>query len=100
MCKIYFMPKKNVFPYDFTIREFKYNKATYKVALTPELFPDGPDLDFTGNYLGILISSKRGTSTFELNKDHHLRWEPVPKGMDPGLIDELDKIIVEIRGKK
>ena len=87
----------DVLPYDFTLREFTYNGAQYKVALTPELYPDDEDLDFTGNWLCLLISSKKGTKSFQLKVDPHLKWQSEPKGMDPGLIDELDNIIQEIR---
>lgn len=87
-----------ILPHDFTVREFTYNGAQYKVVLTPELYADDGDLDFTGNYLGLLISSKKGTKSFELMVDPHSKWQSEPKGMDPGLIDELDKIINTLRG--
>ena len=81
----------------FIVHEFTYNRVHYKVILSPELYPDEGGLDFTGNYNGILISSNRGSKVFELYPDAHLRWEPNPKGMDPGIIDELDKIITAFR---
>ena len=87
----------NHFPYNFTIRDFTYNNVQYRVALTPELYPDEDGLDFTGNYCCVLISSAKGTKLFELLADPDKRWESEPKGVDPGLIDELDKIIQEIR---
>lgn len=96
---MYFMDNSATLPYDITIREFEYNGAQYKVALAPELYPDEDGLDFTGNYSGMLISSKKGTKTFELLVDPQVKWQTVPKGMDPGLVDELDKIIQEIRNK-
>ena len=91
------MPDNSRFPYYFTYREFEYNDTQYKISLTPELFPIDEDLDFTGNYLGLLISSEKGTLAFQLNADESTRWETEPKSMDPGLIDEIDKIIQEIR---
>ena len=84
-------------PYKFTVKSFEYNGIEYTVAISPELYPDEDGLDFTGNYIGILISSKKGTSNFELFPDAHTRWASEPKGIDPGIIDELDKIINEIR---
>ena len=84
------------FPYDFIIRDFEYNGVQYKVALTPELYPE-EGLEFTGSYHGILISASRGTKVFELMPDAHSKWETDPKSMDPGLIDILDGIITEIR---
>ena len=91
------MASENLSGFDFTLKEFAYNGVQYKVALTPELYTGDGDLDFTGNYQGILISSKKGTIPFELNPNESARWESVPKGMDPGLIDELDKIIQQLR---
>ena len=84
-------------PFEIVIREFEYNGDQYKVALAPELYPEDGDLDFTGDYAGVLISSKKGTKSFELMVDAHTKWQSEPKGMNPGLIDELDKIIQEIR---
>lgn len=81
----------------FIVRDFTCNRVHYKVVLSPELYPDEGGLDFTGNYHGILISSTRGTKVFELSPDAHLRWETNPRGMDPGIIDELDTIIKEYR---
>ena len=94
--KNHFM-EENQFPYQFTVKDFSYNGNQYKVVLTPELYPEESELDFTGNYLGIIISSNKGTQSFELTQDPHTRWEADIKGMDPGIIDELDKIIREIR---
>ena len=91
--------EENNFPYDFTIRVFEYNKALFRVALTPELFASEDGMEFSGNYQGILISEKRGTEVFHLEVDAHTRWSSTPRGMDPGLIDELDKIIKEMRGE-
>lgn len=85
------------FPYSFIDSCFEYNGVQYKVVLSPELYPAEGGLDFTGSYQGILISETRGTKTFELTPDPHTRWESDPKSMDPGLIDEFDRIIREFR---
>jgi len=87
----------NLEQYQFTIREFNYNNVQYKVSLTPELYPEEGDLEFTGRYLILVISEKKGTAFYELEPDHHSKWVSVPGGMDPGLIDEIDRIIQEIR---
>lgn len=87
----------NTFPYSFIESLFNYNGVQYKVVLAPELYPAEGGLDFTGSYHGILISETRGTKTFELMPDPHSRWETDPKSMDPGLIDEFDRIISEFR---
>ena len=84
-------------PFEIVTREFEYNGDHYKVALAPELYPEEDELDFTGNYAVVLISSKSGTKSFELMVDPHTKWQSEPNGMDPGLIDALDKIITEIR---
>jgi len=94
------MDNPEILPFDIILREFEYNAVQYKVALAPELYPEDGGLDFTGNYSGILISSNRGTKTFELLVDPHLKWQTVPKGMDPGLVDILDDIIQELRQMK
>jgi len=94
------MKTSEILPYKFIERHFSYNETDYKVVLTAELYPVDEGLDFTGRYLGLLISSKKGTKSFELEPDEHLRWISEPKGMDPDIIDELDKIIQELRGSK
>jgi hypothetical protein len=82
------------------VRAFQYNAVNYEVVLVPDTYPEEGGLDFTGNYHGILISEEKGTKTFELIPDTHSRWETDPKSMDPGLIDEFDKIIKEFRAGK
>ena len=91
--------RSNQFLFQFTLKSFNYNGNQYKVVLTPELYSEESELAFTGNYLGIIISSNKGSRAFELTSDPHIRWKVDIKGMDPGLIDELDKIIQEIRAK-
>ena len=91
------MENANNFPYHFIVKSFNYNGNNYKVVLTPELYPDDDGPDFTGNYIGILISSNKGTKPFELERDELMRWQSIPKGMDPGLIDILDIIIKDSR---
>jgi len=100
LSKIIFMANPAILPFEIILREFEYNGVQFKVALAPEVYPDEDGLDFTGNYSGILISSKKGTKTFELLVDHHQKWQTVPKGMDPGLVDILDDIIQELRQTK
>ena len=85
------------FNYDFTLKLFTYNGVQYRLALTPELFNSEDYLEFSGNYLGILISETKGTIAFSLEPDEHRRWNCTPRGMDPGIIDELDKIIRTMR---
>jgi len=91
------MESSQNFPYTFIQKSFDYNKVNYVVAMTPELYPEDGALDFTGSYIGMFISSDKGTQSFELHPDSHSKWQSEPKGMDPGLIDILDNMINELR---
>lgn len=100
--------------YGITVKSFIYGGVSYNVAIVPEMYPEADHeeddianevseaafnagLDFTGSYHVILISSAKGTSAFTLEPDSHTHWVADIKGMDPGLIDELDLIIQEMR---
>lgn len=54
----------NNFPADFISYWFTYNDDQYKLACSPEFKVNRGELDFTGNFIGILISAKKGTQTF------------------------------------
>lgn len=91
----------NDFSYNFTIKDIAYRETDFKIAITPELCADDEGIDFTGNYIVILMSTSEGTKQFELLRDEHLRWigRENARGMDPGLIDVIASIIGEIRNQ-
>ncbi len=70
--------------------------------MTPELgaWEEDDGLEFTGCYHGILMSAKTGTIPFQLNPMGENSWDCEPERMELGLVDELDKIVEEIRNPK
>jgi hypothetical protein len=54
----------NNIPADFISCWFELRGVQYKMAYSPEFQVNRGELDFTGNFMGILISSKRGTQSF------------------------------------
>lgn len=54
---------------DFITSYFQFEGNQYKMTAVPEMLPSATGLDFTGNYIGILIISDNGTMTFE--RDQH-----------------------------
>lgn len=88
--------------YNFTIRDFDFCGVPCRVVITPELYAGEGDLDFTGSFLGILISPETGTLRFELSPglEGEKQWETDPENLNPLLIGEFAKIIKEIREKK
>jgi len=87
----------DAFPYPIAVRQFECQGINYNVALTPALFPDDDGLDFSGEWLVLLISERSGTLTFTLEPDASLKWKPSSKMVGFDVIDELDKIITELR---
>ncbi len=57
------MDNSNI-PADFITNWFTHKGAQYKIAYSPEFQISRGELDFTGNFIGILISSNKGTQSF------------------------------------
>lgn len=83
--------------YKITVETFFYKDEAYTVALSPELCNDEGGLDFTGGYMGLLIHPTRGTLHICLTPDGNDNWDIDPTGIDPNVIDEIDKVIKEMR---
>lgn len=60
---------------DFVTKSFRLNDADYKIVFTPELLPSNGELDFTGEFLGILIRSDRGTIPFKISQEPDKEWD-------------------------
>ena len=72
------MSHNTPFNYKFIQEEFIQDGQRYKVVLTPELYSEEEEeLDFTGDYLGILISEGFGTYAFKLTENEETKWEMI-----------------------
>ena len=85
----------NIFRHQYPILtgSFAYNNHLYNVCITPRLYYESDGLEFTGGYHCAVIASHRGTNVFEIIPDESMHWQTEPKGIDPGLVDELSKLI-------
>jgi len=86
----------NLDGYEFVLHTFEYGGGTHKVAIMPVVFNDGEGLDFTGSYLGTILSFDKGSRQFVLELEGD-SWSVEPKGMDPGLVEELGRLIHSTR---
>lgn len=47
-------------------------------------------------YAVLILGENTGTRYYDLIPDAHLKWISAPKGIDPGLLYEIDQVINEI----
>jgi hypothetical protein len=80
--------------YKFISEPFELGGEIYNVCMTPILHFEEDGLDFSGDYIGILIHPQIGTIQFTLTPDDSTGWEvDVKDFIEPGIIDVLGDMI-------
>lgn len=85
----------NNIPADFITNWFSLNDDKYKIAYSPEFQVNRGELDFTGNFVGILISSKRGTQTFLEDKHPDKIFECAKFPLQNAPVDLPEQLILK-----